>query len=99
MKDNSIAIVVALVALVVSGFGLFTGGDTAQFGAAETTTFTNPITFEENVTMQNETLKVGSDSAALNVIYFGAVDGCMAIQATASDTLATTATSSSFCNS
>lgn len=47
MKDT-IAIVIALAALVVAGLGFFGGDDTATFGGSERTTITNPVTMESD---------------------------------------------------
>lgn len=56
---------------------------------AGTTNF-DTLEVEENI--------IVGDANAYHVIYLGAGDGCAALYATASGTLTTSATSTSFCN-
>lgn len=93
---NKISGLVAVAALVVAVFAFVSGG-TSSFGATESTTFTNPITFEQTVSAQAESNKFGSANTS-NYLYIGAGDGCAAVYFSASTTQTVQATSTSFCN-
>ncbi len=100
LKTIATAAVTALVVVVLSGL---VGGNQPD-GVGGFTRFPNSdlsaatITSTGNFSAEGEANKMGSANS-VNVLYFGAGDGCSAIQATASGTLTTTATSTSFCNS
>lgn len=80
--------------------GISVDGTSPSSGELRSTTLTTTgaATISGVASLQAESNKIGSANS-YNPLYFGAGDGCAALLASASGTLTTTATSTSFCNS
>lgn len=114
MFDFKTIAVAAITALVVT-FGAdllvgdnqdFGGGTRFPNGISADTTSPNAgevrgttLTTSGNIAVSGEANQIGSANESNNVIFFGAGDGCAALQASASGTLTATPTSTSLCNS
>lgn len=91
-----------IIAIAMSGFALVGDNQSGIFGAEGDTNYTNVVT-DGYVKVGTYLSTTGASSKfgkanTYNPIYIGAGDGCTAILYAASNTLVSSATSTSFCN-
>lgn len=103
---TSIVVSLCVVGLVANQTDTGLGATGTRFPngiSADTTSPTSgqvrgtTLTTTGNLSSAGGTTKLGTNTA-VNTIYFGAADGCMALRGNSSTTLTASATSTSFCN-